>query len=985
MRLLVVMLIALLLAVSSRAQTPGTATLRGRVTDPQGALVAGARIEARQSATGFERHAQTDSQGAFVLTDLSPGVYVLRVQAGGFADRQYPPITLRVGRVAEVSLRLEALGRQERVEVAGESLSVRTVSSVVEGVLTSNAIEQLPLNGRNFLELSFLVPGNAPAPTFDPTKANTVLVSSAGQFGRGGNVTIDGADNNDDVVGGPLQNLPQDAIQEFQIATSGFSAEIGRSASSAVNIVTKSGGDRWSGSASVFLRDGRWQGLPATYDRSQGEAPPFDRQQYALSAGGPLVPGRLVWFGALEYRNQEGGAIVGQRDTASRTILRVFAPTLLDDLLGTTRLDWTPTVADRMTLRYSHENATDTSQSALERPLGSASQRQDGDNRFDSILGTWTRVVGSRGVNVLSASYSRFRNAITPVATGPQLTFPSLQDGSSFRVPQSTDQDRYQASDTFSLSAGPHALRAGAEVQAVRAAFGLGVFRQGRVEMVEDFPSLDRNGDGRIDDNDLLFAVTLRSGFPDRDLDIPNCDNDHLAFFVQDDWRVRPQLTLNVGLRYELDTNVKNISGVPDLNPLILPFLHGTRGRDTNNWGPRIGFNWTTKDARLSVRGGYGIYYDRVVLELASLERGLDGRSLPIEVRAGNAFFADPTTGRFPPAAPSLANPFTGFILPGAGASGINIIDNSLQNPSVQQFHLGVEMRPGRDWTLRLDGLHDLGTHFIIGRPVGTVFNPVVGGPDRVVNLESSVNTHYDALLVAVEKTMAGRHWLRASYTLSKALNYANDDQIPFATPPVDPNDLRKEYGPAPNDQRHRLTLAGSFSLPWELRLSPIWTLATAVPMDILLPSGDQRIPGIQRNAGGRQFHTAAELNAYIQKLNAAGGVDGVPLPLVSDDAGFGDAFDSLDLRLSRPFRLGRRVVAEALVEVFNVFNTTNFLGVSNRNYSGYSNALVRDSNDPSSPGFLRSSSFGHPVSTAGGAFGSGGPRAFQLGARVTF
>jgi hypothetical protein len=155
--------------------------------------------------------------------------------------------------------------------------------------------------------------------------------------------------------------------------------------------------------------------------------------------------------------------------------------------------------------------------------------------------------------------------------------------------------------------------------------------------------------------------------------------------------------------------------------------------------------------------------------------------------------------------------------------------------------------------------------------------------------------------------------------------------------------------------------------------------------MDILLPSGAQRIPGIQRNAGGRQFHTVAELNAYIQKLNASGGVEGVALPLVSNDARFGDAFDSLDLRLSRPFRVGRRVVAEALVEVFNVFNATNILGVSNRNYSGYQNVLVRDSSDPSNPGFLRSSSFGHAVSTAGGAFGSGGPRAFQLGARVTF
>ncbi len=213
------------------------------------------------------------------------------------------------------------------------------------------------------------------------------------------------------------------------------------------------------------------------------------------------------------------------------------------------------------------------------------------------------------------------------------------------------------------------------------------------------------------------------------------------------------------------------------------------------------------------MHGGYGIYYDRVTLEIQSLERGLDGRALPIEVRAGNVFFLDPMTGQFPPFAPSTANPFTGFILPGAGASGINIIDNRMQNPSVQQFNLGVQHELPTSIVLRVDGVHDLGTHFIIGRPIGEVFNPVVGGPDRVVNLESSVNTHYDALLVSAERRGA-RFGFRAAYTLAKAFNYANDDQIPFGSGPIDPNDLRREYGPTPNDQRHRFTVAAWIDAP---------------------------------------------------------------------------------------------------------------------------------------------------------------------------
>src|SRR5688500_7649932 len=194
-----------------------------------------------------------------------------------------------------------------------------------------------------------------------------------------------------------------------------------------------------------------------------------------------------------------------------------------------------------------------------------------------------------------------------------------------------------------------------------------------------------------------------------------------------------------------------------------------------DNWAPRVGFNRSPRDRLTSLHCDYGIYYDRVTLQIQSLERGLDGRALPIEVRAGNVFFLDESTGQFPPFAPSTARPFTGFILPGAGASGINIIDNRLQSPTVQQFNLGTQVRLPREAALKLDFVHNLGTHFIIGRPVGEVFNPVVGGPDRVVNLESSVNTKYDALLATLEKRFDSGQHVRLSYALSRARNYAND------------------------------------------------------------------------------------------------------------------------------------------------------------------------------------------------------------------
>jgi hypothetical protein len=188
-----------------------------------------------------------------------------------------------------------------------------------------------------------------------------------------------------------------------------------------------------------------------------------------------------------------------------------------------------------------------------------------------------------------------------------------------------------------------------------------------------------------------------------------------------------------------------------------------------------------------------------------------------------------------------------------------------MQNPMVQQMNVGIQRQVGRDFVLRADYLHNYGTHFIIGRTIGQVFNPVVGGPDLVKNIESSVKTKYDGLLLSFEKRLSHRSQFRASYTLSKAFNYANDDQIPFSNGPIDSNNLQLEYGPTPNDQRHRFTFAGVFDLPYAVRLAPIVTLASGVPMDIMVPDGSQRIPQLQRNAGGAALSQRRRTQCFHQ------------------------------------------------------------------------------------------------------------------------
>jgi hypothetical protein len=978
------LLLLVLFTPIARAQT-ATATLSGTVVDPRGDAIKDATIEAVHTSTGDKRETDTNGEGAFVLPRLPVGTYKVTIHASNFAAKRYEEVVLVVGQTATLDVELSVANPNETVDVDDvQAPLVQTVTSVVGGVVGEKEIEALPLNGRNFLELALLIPGNAPAPNFDPTKTESVVISTAGQIGRGGVYNVDGADNSDDVVGGSLQNISQEAVREFQMATNRFSAETGRSGSSVINIVTKSGTNDLHGSASFFWRDDSLQGLPATADRTVTDDVPFDREHYAIAVGGPIKEDAAWWFGSVEYRNQDGVVQVGARDTVARRIVRSFAAAPLDDILATVKGDFRLSDDHRLALRYSFQDSEATSASSLIRPIGSATERQTSNNRYHSVMANWGWNISNQWFNDFAFSINSFRNQIDPVAASPQLTFPSLQDGASFRVPQGTKQKRIQISDTMSALAGNHSIRFGGTLQRVDGDFDLDVFRQGRIELVEDFPAFDRNGDGSVDDDDLLFAVTLRSGKPDQTLILHDCDNWYTGLYFQDDWRVHPRLTLNLGLRYEFDSDVKNVSGFDQINPIVQPFLSGSRDADKNNLGPRIGFNWSSPSGNTSVHGGYGIYYDRITLEIISLERGLDGRALPVEVRAGNVFFIDPNTGGFPPFAPTLSNPFTGFILPGAGASGINIIDNTMQNPMVQQFNLGVQQQFG-DYALSVDVLHNFGTHFIIGRSIGTVFNPVVGGPDRVVNLESTVNHKYDGLLLSFEKRYADRFQFRASYTLSKAFNYANDDQIPFSAGPIDPNNLQLEYGPTPNDQRHRFVFAGLFDAPFGIRVSAIWTAASGVPMDILMPDGQTRIPTLQRNAGGRLFHTGAELNSFIQSVNAGGGINGVPLPFVRDDARFNDTFNSLDLRFGKEFKIAESLKIEPLVEVFNVFNVTNILGTSLVNYPGFTSTLIRDSNDPNNPGFLRSTSFGSPVSTAGGVFGSGGPRAFQLGARLTF
>ncbi len=1069
------LLFLLVVSVTAMAQLP-TASLNGTVTDPQGAVVSGAKITLTHPATGSSREGTTSSDGSYVFSSLAAGNYTMKVTAQGFATQEVTGIELEVGRAGTLNVGMKVAAGGEVITVTSDEAAVELTQSHVAGQIGASTVESIPLNGRNFLELAFLIPGNRPATLFDPTKTNTLNVSSAGAFGRGGNLTVDGGDNNDEVVGGTLANFPQDGVQEFQIATNRFTAEVGRSGSSIINIITKSGTNEYHGSAFFFFRHKELQGLPATFDRSQ-PTPPFDREQVGGSIGGPIKKDKAFWFVSLENRNQDAAVQVGRRDFATSTIIGSAADAPLDDFLLSARADFKLTEKDNLALRHAFNRSLETSNGSLARPQGTAANRQSSLNRFNSFVADWTRTISSNKVNSLIFHFDFFINEIPafgdnepvtdpaglgvdPVRGPQEIRFPSLQDGANFRTPQRTRMNRYQIKDHFSWNVGKHNIRFGGEWQNAGSDVVFDLFGSGSVFTIENFGGdtcrtagvpviqCDRNADGVVDDLDIPLAVVVAGTAPSRPPTAPFYRDNYFGFYFQDDWKVLPNLTLNLGLRWDFDTQVLGHGNLsqPCPDPTVLTtaagclWLRNVLGPHDSpgykNFGPRFGFAWDPFSKGTSViRGGYGIYYDRVVLEVPILEVLLDGRVLQVGALAGssctNTGDCSLPGSLFDVGTPTLADP-----LSGGGSNiplgGFNIIENRARHPLVHQFNFGIQHQFGRNWIVSGDAVHNFGQRLLIGRAlrsgtslipgtiplqfndpdtglVGTcpasggvdpcfVTDPATGITDSILLIESAAKAWYSGLLANLQKKPTGSgNWkwgFNIAYTLSKSFNFANDDQIPFngAEDAVNTqqgvNNIRLEKGYSPTDERHRFVFYGIFEMPWKLTFSPIWTMTSSVPIDARVAALATRLPLLQRNALARDISTGAELNAVITQWNALPACPnfaitpvanrpfpcqaGSDLGLVDPNLEFGDSFNSLDFRLTKTFTFAERHNLQLIGEAFNIFNITNIRGFNNVNYSGFTN-------DITSPDFNR------PIRTAGGFFGSGGPRAFQFAVRYTF
>jgi len=1006
-------------ALPSCSQSGDQGSISGVVFDSSGAVVADAHLTARNLSTSFTVTTNTNEYGLFRFAVLPVGLYELSGEHAGFATVNVRNIDLTVGTNITFTIRFIVAGAKEGMTVTEEAPVLEKTRSQLSTTIDNRLIDSLPVNGRDFTAFALLTPG--------VTRDVRGGLSFGGQRAMN-SLLLDGINNDDPFWGQPMNGfsadgrqpyyISQDAVREFQVNSNAYSAEFGRAGGGVINTVTRSGTNDFHGSGFWFYRDQSMNandpvnilyGLPRS---------PFHFNQFGATFGGPIRRNRLFFF--LNYDGLRSsipnGVFVNLPagfQVSSDPTVAGFQQLALDYLQARSgswvwpvgqnnylgKIDWQISERHRLSAlwdaqRFTGGGALDVDpQNAFEHTTSNPSTADTGTISLTSAL-------SHRSVNVLRFGYLREGGGFGPVGINPEANIYEngqrvLTIGRATYSPQESPVRQFQWSDTLHHDHGAHALKLGADVLIARIRFFIaqnfsGSYNFGSLE------SFGRNLNRQpqplpVDDYLQAFSGLGEHGVVTH----PNFTS--IAGFVEDMWRLRPSLTLNIGLRYDLQTvakpQIKNPSEAlqaANLDTSVLPI-------DKNNFAPRIGMAWSpTPNSRLLLRAGYGIFYALTPSAFTARAHFQNGVTTQTRTFPGNSPLASlipiyPNTFCGPPDSsglpPNCAPPNQG-----AGLPTLQLFSAQYRQPYVQQGSLGLEMQANKDLSVSVSYILSRGTRLQQIRDVnlgstvqGTIsiantntllsyraFQETrpIAGFNRVLVFNSDANSIYHGLVIQANRRFAQNFQALASYTLSKVLDnnpnvYALNPGPDASGLVQDPTDPRSDRGPGSNDQRHRFTLAA------------IWTpnYGNSLPAVATAVLRGWELSGILTAQSGQPYSGLINFD-----LNNDGVFATDRAPGLGRNSFYMPASVSLDPRLTRNISIGERARLQIIWEAFNVLNHANITYVNNIQYrvSGFSS----DCGIAPSPCLVQQnqglSAFGTPIF-------SSGARIMQLAVKATF
>jgi len=485
---------------SAFAQATASATIQGTVTDHSGAVVTGAQVVAKNKGTDVSRTTSTSDTGYYQFELLPVGTYTVTISKTGFASIAQT-IEVLIGQTATINAELKTGSMSEIVEVTSEAPLLDQSKTSVSQTITPTEVEELPMVGRDVANLAYLAPGVKATDSYDPTKNRYAILSVNGAGGRNVNVTVNGVDNKDNTVGGPVMQLPLEAVQEFQISTQRFSAENGRSEGAAINMITKQGTNSYHGSVFGFFRDSNLNTAekdPNGDGTTSKSHPDYTRQQFGGSVGGPVVKDKLFGFFAIEREREhqaqaeefrsfteltlaQGAGLAAQ---ASATIPRPFFETRYNG-----RMDWV--INNKNSAYLSYNSQVNDSLNDQSDGTGDLSNGNFTKNHVIVSNFTLNSLLSNTTINQFTLGYQYWNNLIDSSIRAPLVIFPNASFGTNTNVPQQSYQKKWQFKDDISKTVGHHTFKAGVdfinnpieggffedggECRAVRAASHLGV------------------------------------------------------------------------------------------------------------------------------------------------------------------------------------------------------------------------------------------------------------------------------------------------------------------------------------------------------------------------------------------------------------------------------------------------------------------------------------------------------------------------------